>query len=199
MSQNRTPAEKEAWNAYQREWRRNHPEATALAGQTWRAKNPGRMAEIKDAAIGRNTCSMCAERPVANRAGYCKQCQKARNSTPAAKHVQRVAALRSYGITPGRYEEMLEAQGDVCAICSQAETRKDPRTGGTHRLSVDHDHACCPSQTAACGRCVRGLICHRCNYGIGYFGDVPSRLRAAAAYLEAFTAQRAAITQDTPE
>lgn len=50
-----------------------------------------------------------------------------------------------------QYNEILMAQGGVCAICSGVERRK---------LAADHDHET--------GR-VRGLICTRCNVGLGYY------------------------------
>lgn len=31
---------------------------------------------------------------------------------------------------------------------------------------------------------VRGMLCHGCNVGIGYFGNSPDKLRAAIIYLE---------------
>lgn len=43
-------------------------------------------------------------------------------------------------------------------------------------LVVDHCHK---------SKQIRGLVCHRCNVGLGYFRDDPELLRAAAAYLEA--------------
>lgn len=61
----------------------------------------------------------------------------------------------NYHITAERYLEMLETQGGVCAIC-----QKPP---GVKRLHVDHDHACCPRTSRSCGKCVRGLLCFRCN------------------------------------
>lgn len=73
-----------------------------------------------------------------------------------------------YGLAPGEYGRMLELQDGCCAIC------KTSNAGG-RRWHVDHDHAT--------GK-VRGLLCSACNLGIGKMGDDPSRLRAAAAYIE---------------
>lgn len=63
----------------------------------------------------------------------------------------------TYGLPPGMYERLYEAQGGVCALCRRA-------TGKTKRLAVDHDHAapCCTGKTS-CGQCVRGLLCGPCN------------------------------------
>lgn len=62
---------------------------------------------------------------------------------------------RVYGLQPGEYAEILAAQGGVCFVCGWA-------TGKAQRLTVDHDHRCCPV-TPACGKCVRGLVCRPCN------------------------------------
>ncbi len=79
-----------------------------------------------------------------------------------------------YGITLDDFERILEEQGGLCAIC-----REPPRG---ERLYVDHDHACCPGRRS-CGRCVRGLLCHRCNSHLAFIED--RRLHEAAlAYLK---------------
>jgi hypothetical protein len=96
------------------------------------------------------------------------------------RRYMRAAKLRSnYGITPKQYADMLEAQGGVCAICGS------PDPGGKPHFAVDHDHSCCPG-SRSCGRCVRGLLCAKCNNGIGMFADSPDRLRGAIAYLEEY-------------
>ena len=74
---------------------------------------------------------------------------------------------RKYGLQPGEYAEILAAQGGVCFACGWA-------TGKAQRLSVDHDHACCP-ELPACGKCVRGLVCRPCNR------EVLGRIRNADA------------------
>lgn len=74
---------------------------------------------------------------------------------------------RRYGITLAQYSVMLREQDGSCLICDDVDIDR--------RLHVDHDHA-----TGA----VRGLLCGRCNVGLGCFRDDPKLLRLAATYLE---------------
>ena len=71
-----------------------------------------------------------------------------------------------YGISADRYEDILAFQHGSCAICQRPPKKR--------RLSVDHDHKT---------KRVRGLLCYRCNYGLGFFKS-PDLLRRAADYLE---------------
>lgn len=75
-------------------------------------------------------------------------------------------------ITLERYEEMLAEQGGVCAACGKPETAVNGRSGRVQALSVDHDHSCCPGKKS-CGRCVRGLLCDRCNREVGRYEMMP--------------------------
>jgi hypothetical protein len=50
-------------------------------------------------------------------------------------------------------------------------------------LSIDHDHACCPGRIS-CGKCIRGLLCNRCNRALGLLGDSIELLKKMIAYLE---------------
>lgn len=82
---------------------------------------------------------------------------------------QKHAAInRKYGLNA----EQIFALPTSCQICSS-----------TKHLHIDHDHACCPAQTS-CGRCVRGVLCKKCNTMLGMAEDNPSVLRAAIRYLE---------------
>lgn len=74
--------------------------------------------------------------------------------------------IRTYGITIDEYNSILEKQGGVCKICGGVDKHKS--------LAVDHNHTS--------GE-VRGLLCERCNRGIGLLQDSEVLLRRAADYL----------------
>lgn len=98
-----------------------------------------------------------------------------KNNKELANRINRNNNLkRLYGITSDEYEEILEAQGYVCAICKSPPHREGKPN--KQRLHVDHDHVT--------GK-IRGLLCYHCNTGVGQFRDLPVLLRAAAEYLEA--------------
>jgi Recombination endonuclease VII len=54
--------------------------------------------------------------------------------------------------------------------------------GGAGAWHIDHDHACCGAGRS-CGKCVRGLLCSRCNTALGLLEDDAARVAAALAYL----------------
>jgi hypothetical protein len=85
------------------------------------------------------------------------------------------AAWRA-GLTTAEYLRMLAQVGDRCQICGSEESN------GSNRLSIDHDHDCCPGYRS-CGKCIRGVICNGCNTGLARFRDNPDTLLAAATYL----------------
>ena len=95
-----------------------------------------------------------------------------------AKHKEEYSLLKccqARGITLDQYQEMLEKQNGVCAICFLPETRKDPRTKSSMRLTIDHCHST---------NKVRGLLCHSCNTAIGKLGDDIPRIIRAAKYIK---------------
>lgn len=69
-----------------------------------------------------------------------------------------------------QYEALLIKQNGICPICQTLDSG-DRRVG---RLSVDHCHKT--------GK-VRGLLCAKCNRGLGIFEDDPIKLSAAIQYL----------------
>lgn len=74
-------------------------------------------------------------------------------------------------MTVERYDQMLKKQNGVCAICKKADS------GGFSfgkKLAIDHDHDT---------KYVRGLLCQKCNRGLGLFNDNIQRLQSAIKYL----------------
>jgi hypothetical protein len=70
---------------------------------------------------------------------------------------------------------MEKSQNGVCKICGEPEKYKN-------RLSVDHDHSCCPGITS-CGKCIRGLLCSNCNRVLGQVNDDKGLLQKMIDYL----------------
>lgn len=111
---------------------------------------------------------------------WCKECSYADSkkwrSDNREKHNDslRVSRLKKAGALLSRdmLEELKESHSDLCAICQKPETVVS--RGKKARLAVDHCH-----KTGL----VRGLLCRKCNNGIGYFDDNVELLQAAIAYL----------------
>lgn len=78
-------------------------------------------------------------------------------------------------ITIQKYNDLLEAQNNNCAICLQPETRKMPKSNLTMRLTIDHCHKT---------NTVRGLLCHSCNTGIGKLKEDFNIVLRAARYVK---------------
>jgi hypothetical protein len=73
----------------------------------------------------------------------------------------------AYGLSLEQYNELVQKQGGVCAICGKPPTKR--------ALHVDHCH-----QTSK----IRGLLCRGCNLALGNMEEDISRLYKAIAYLE---------------
>ena len=86
-----------------------------------------------------------------------------------------------YGLLPDEYEVLLGQQWGVCAICE-----KEPIKGV--RLDVDHSHST---------KKIRGLLCRKCNTGIGLLEDELEPLKKAITYLEATYESEAELVKAT--
>ena len=107
------------------------------------------------------------------RAAYLRDPQKFVNANRATAPA--ASRRRKYGFTGDEYEQMLAAQGGVCAICLRPERVRGAKSDQPRALSVDHDHA-----TGV----VRGLLCHACNTALGHLAEDPDLFARAVAYLE---------------
>ena len=76
---------------------------------------------------------------------------------------------KRYGITPEQYTELFNKQEGKCAICGKHQTEFKKA------LCVDHNHIT--------GK-IRGLLCYKCNTGIGNLNDNIILLQNAINYIK---------------
>jgi len=160
-----------------KKWKQNNREKDKAWQRQYRAKHRIVLVPI--------LCVDCKQifTPSRSNVTFCSSCRRLRNnlrvkewflSHPNAKFEGKLAR---YGLTSEKYFKMLKDQDERCAICK----KDNPQTswGSWH---IDHDHNCC-GKGRSCGKCVRGLLCHKCNSGLGNFNDDPSIMTAAIRYV----------------
>ncbi len=156
---------REELNAKQRKrgklYYQDHKEETKARNRKWAEENPERMKELQQKHREENLEKMKA------RSKQWYQDNKARAAVNSKKSKLRT----QYGISLETYDAMMEEQKWHCPICgvelNKEETATSPR--------IDHNH-----ETGQ----VRGILCMKCNSGLGMFKDSPLLLMRAAAYLE---------------
>jgi hypothetical protein len=87
--------------------------------------------------------------------------------------------LTRKSLSDDAYEDMLILQEFRCGICRRHQNEF------SKTFATDHDHRCCPGKVS-CGKCLRGLLCNRCNPGIGIFNDDVEILQNAIDYLNRY-------------
>lgn len=88
-----------------------------------------------------------------------------KNNKERYKHYE---LKKKFNISIDYYNLLLKKQNNVCAICGGTDTKN---------LAVDHDHKT--------GK-VRGLLCHRCNLGLGCFNDDIELIKLSIKYLRSY-------------
>lgn len=137
----------------------------------------------------RNEKGLVKPRKIVGELVHCRHCEQYLDRSefwgndltycrPCKKKVGINSNLRKYKLTMETYSEMEKSQNGVCAICKDPEMNKK-------RLSVDHDHACCPGY-GSCGKCIRGLLCSNCNTFLGNAKDDIEILKSAIEYLQKY-------------
>jgi len=107
-----------------------------------------------------------------------KRNREYRNRPEVKELMKQKGRATRYNLTQEAYEGMRKDQEGKCRICKEE----------MHPICVDHDHAT---------RTVRGLLCNRCNLGLGHFSTV-ALLAGGIAYLKGypFTESRGEVHLD---
>jgi hypothetical protein len=142
--------------------------------------------------IHTKVCIECKESKRLKQFEYCKTCKNERkNICISCIRKKRVNYLKlqgnnediskaqendwrlkkTYGITIETYNKMFSDQNGCCKIC------KIHQTDLNINLAVDHSHTT--------GK-VRGLLCHKCNMGIGLLQEDITILAESIKYLMSF-------------
>ena len=105
-----------------------------------------------------NECSRASRRKYGNsKRGREKDKIWKRNNPEKVKKYNKIADIRrKFGLEIEQYNDLVQSQNGLCAICNQPETAINQY--GKVPLSIDHNHIT--------GK-VRGLLCFRCNAAIG--------------------------------
>jgi len=99
--------------------------------------------------------------------------EKRENYFKNKQHYTNIHIRKKYGITLKQYNKMLKSQNNCCAICGKPEEEKE-KNKSIRKLAIDHDH-----KTGN----VRGLLCGKCNKGIGLLQGNIKILINATKYL----------------
>lgn len=128
-------------------------------------------------------CSKCKEiktidsfdKRINRKSGIQSACKVCRASYPKNKNPTRIRnydLLKTYGISTEDFEIILLSQNNCCAICHI--NQNDLSFNKKKYLCVDHCHIT--------GK-IRGLLCDKCNRGIGLLGDDLENIISAVKYL----------------
>jgi hypothetical protein len=155
----------------------------AKISKVWDDKNKARDSVITPTV---KTCSRCKIEKLSaafdkqrdKKDGLCSQCKRC----SSARHRK-----DTFGVSEEWTGFVLGTQGGGCAICGIALALQD------RKLHVDHDHVT--------GK-LRGLLCGKCNRGIGLFRDNVSFIDRAKVYLNSPTSviyYKKTLSKDTKD
>ena len=97
----------------------------------------------------------------------CKECRNLSSERWRNSHKEEIQ-IRRYNLTNKEYLNLFNQQEGKCAICNT------PQIELKRKLVIDHDH-----ETGK----IRGLLCMKCNHGLGQFNDNPLIIKKALKYL----------------
>lgn len=103
----------------------------------------------------------------------CKECVKKAIKKNRKEYSRNYDLKRSYNISLEEYNDMFNQQNGCCAICKKHISDLDMKR--KKNLCVDHCHET---------KKIRGLLCDKCNRGIGLLEDSIENLESAISYLK---------------
>lgn len=135
------------------------------------------------------TCDFCKETKKSNYFAYkikikkCKLCyneyRRKYRKLPHVleteyKYLMKKHYKKAYGLSIEEYDAIIKSHNGLCAICKTDKGRFDTRTGKKQKLHIDHCHLT--------GK-IRGLLCNKCNIGIGLFNNNIELFKKVIEYL----------------
>jgi len=112
----------------------------------------------------RNKCKACAAESTRRSKGYLYPKKSAPKGTYTTIKGQSI--YQRYKLSEKEHEGLLTSKGNKCQICDTK-----------NNLVIDHCHNT---------KKIRGILCRKCNSGIGFLKDDISRVKRAVIYLETF-------------
>lgn len=146
---------------YSKQWRKDNPNYT----KEWRENHPGYDKNWRE--NNGESCKKTKENFEKNHPGYEKQwCEK---NPERQKQIIRRQKLKKYNLSYKDWLAMWGNQDGKCAICGEPFAEHS-------EACIDHDHN---YQTGE----IRGLLCRKCNAGLGLFNDDYELTTRATEYL----------------
>jgi hypothetical protein len=134
--------------------------------------------DIKDESIFRTLVTKDGQKSIST---MCPPCTITYQVWSGIKH--------KYGMTKAEVLAMGESQKWCCLVCGIQLHEKGVYIGKGHfdtTPHIDHEHVENPTKEH-----VRGILCARCNLGIGFFDDSIEKMEAGIRHLKAHAAKKA--------
>ena len=121
-------------------------------------------------------CGSCKEMKTASNFYFKRDYGKVYMNTTKCRSCTTIRhRFKSFGVTQEDFEGMLEGQDGKCALCLISMDDYSKISQNNRVFSVDHCHST--------GK-IRGLLCDKCNRGLGFFKDDIEALKRAIEYLK---------------
>jgi hypothetical protein len=185
-----------------------HKDRSRKNGHDHRCMECKRGQDIKRGAIPKNIppekqCPVCSEVKFSKMfrknnfrsdglSYWCSDCQnkyqkedyqqrQQREDWPMRSYLNQIKSR--YKITKEFWCELYDKQNGKCSICNTKLENKFKNIEGLN-ATVDHCHSL--AETKEVNKTIRGLLCKKCNTGLGHFNDSPALLTKALNYIDKF-------------